>query len=80
MKRKLLKTYCMFVTLVYIFFYLIKFEPKLDMKMEAFATFFLVQKGNIIYSFLSFYYPFLILCSTSILHISVNINVSNDAQ
>ena len=29
----------MFVTLVYIFFYLIKFELKLDMKMEAFATF-----------------------------------------
>ena len=44
----------MFVTLVFFYFYLTKFEPNLDMKMKAFTTFFLVQKGNIIYSFLFF--------------------------
>ena len=54
MIRKLLRTYCMFVTLVFFYFYLTKFEPNLDMKMKAFTTFFLVQKGNIIYSFLFF--------------------------
>ena len=44
----------MFVTLVPFYFYLTKFESNLDMKMKAFTTFFLVQKGNIIYSFLFF--------------------------
>ena len=54
MRRKLLRAYCIFVTLVSFYFYLTKFEPKLDMKMEAFKTFFLVQKSNVIYSFFFF--------------------------
>ena len=51
MRRKLLRTYYMFVTLVPFYFYLTKFEPIQDMKTKAFTTFFLVQKSNIIYSF-----------------------------
>ena len=45
----------MFVKLVSFYFYLTKFEPNLDMKMKAFTTFFLVKKGNMIYSILFFY-------------------------
>ena len=40
MRRKLLRTYCVFVTLVSLYFYLTKFEPKLDMKTKAFTAFF----------------------------------------
>ena len=40
--------------LVSFYFYVTKFEPNLDMKIKAFTTFFLVQKSNIIYSFLFF--------------------------
>ena len=47
MRRKLLRTYCMFVTLVSFYFYSTKFEPNLDMEMKAFTTFFLVQESNI---------------------------------
>ena len=45
-RRKLLRTYCMFVTLVSFYFYLTKFEPNLDMKMKTFTTYFLVKKSN----------------------------------
>ena len=44
----------MFVTLVSFYFYLTKCEPNLGTKTKAFTTFFLVQKSNIIYSFLFF--------------------------
>ena len=54
MRRKLLRTYCMLVTQVSFYFYLTKFEPNLDMKAKAFATFFLIQKSNIIYHFFFF--------------------------
>ena len=43
-RGKLLRTYCMFVTLLSFYFYLTKFEPNLDMKMKAFRTFFLSSK------------------------------------
>ena len=85
MRRKLLGTYCMFLTLVSFYFYLTKPEPNVDTKTTAVKTFFLAQKINIIYSFLFFFtlyghFPFLIPCSSIVLHISVNINVSNDTQ
>ena len=44
----------MFVALVS-YFYFTKFEPNLDMKTKASTSFFLVEKSNIIYSFLFFY-------------------------
>ena len=46
-RRKLLRTSCMFVPLVSFYLYLTKSEPNLDMKTKAFKTFFLVQKTNI---------------------------------
>ena len=47
-RRKLLRIYFMFVTLVSFYLYLTKLEPNLDMKTKAFKTFFLVPKSNII--------------------------------
>ena len=55
MRRELLRTYNIFVTLVSFYFYLTKFDANLDIKAKAFKTFSLVQKNNIIYSF-SFVY------------------------
>ena len=54
-EKRLLRNYCMFVTLVSFCVYLTKFRLKIDMKRKAFTKFFLVQKGKIIYSFLLFY-------------------------
>ena len=57
--------------------------PNLDMKTKYFKTFFLVQKRDHLVSYFLWYlrvtFPFLIPCSTSIVHISVNINIF-DAQ
>ena len=55
MRRKLPRIYCMFATLVSFYSYLTKFEANLDKTMKALATFLLVQKSNITYSFLCFY-------------------------
>ena len=82
---KLLRTCCIFVTPGSFYFCLTRFGPNVDMKTKAFKKLDLVQKRKIIYSFLYFIIlyvtsPFLILHPTSIHHISVNINVSNDAQ
>ena len=57
MRRKLLRTYCRFVTLVSFCFYLTKFEPNIDIIPEAFQTFSLVQTSNIIYNSLFVYDP-----------------------